>query len=76
MGKIFIVLHGQEGDSPFLPVDVTERAKDYYSWINDHIWDLNRMQKEPEEPDMTPGDQCSEPYACWYCGYCRGTEEG
>ena len=76
VGKIFIVLHGQDGDSPFLPVDVTDRAKKYYSWINDHIWDLNRMQKEPAEPDITPGDQCSEPYACWYCGYCRGAEEG
>ena len=76
VGKIFIVLHGQDGDSPFLPVDVTDRAKKYYSWINDHIWDLNRMQKEPAEPDITPGNQCSEPYACWYCGYCRGAEEG
>ena len=30
------------------------------------------MQKEPEEVAAEPGDQCSNPYACWYYGYCHG----
>ena len=75
VGRIFLVLHGEDEENPFLPVDVTDRVKAYYSWVNDHIWDLNRMQKQPEEPEMAPGIQCSDPYECWYCGYCRDSAE-
>ena len=55
-----------------VPVDVTKRAKGYYKWINDHIWDLNRRQKETDEIEMETGIQCSEPYECWYYAYCHG----
>ena len=72
IGKVFIVLHGPDEEHPFLPVDVTQEAKGYYKWINDHIWDLNRRQKEPEEIQIEPGLQCTEPYDCWYYGYCHG----
>ena len=72
IGRIFIVIHGQDETDPFVPVDVTEEAKSYYNWINDHIWDLNRMQKQPEEITVEPGEQCSDPYDCWYYGYCHG----
>ena len=72
IGRIFIVIHGPDEENPFVPVDVTEEAKGYYQWINDHIWDLNRMQKQPEEIEIRPGEQCSEPYECWYYGYCHG----
>ena len=53
-------------------MEVTAQAKGYYRWINDNIWDLNRMQKEREEVIVAPGDQCSNPYECWYYGYCHG----
>ena len=76
IGKIFIVTHGPEEENPFLPVDVTKQAKGYYRWINDNIWDLNRMQKEPEEVMVEPGDQCCSPYECWYYGYCHGQGQG
>ena len=76
IGKIFIVIHGPDEENPFVPVDVTEEAKGYYKWINDHIWDLNRMQKQPEEINAAPGDQCSDPYECWYYRYCHGTDSG
>jgi len=72
LGRIFIVLHGPDEESPFLPVDVTRKAKGYYKWVNDHIWDLNRRQKEAEEIQIEPGAQCAEPYECWYYGYCHG----
>ena len=75
IGKIFIVTHGPDEENPFLPVDVTKQARGYYRWINDNIWDLNRMQKEPEEVMVEPGDQCSNPYECWYYGYCHGLGE-
>ena len=70
IGRIYIVIRG-EGEEGFEPVDVTAEAKRYYTWINDHIWDLNRRQKEPEELQITPGEQCSNPYECWYYGYCH-----
>ena len=72
IGKIFIVTHGPEEDQPFVPVDVTEEAKGYAPWVNEHIWDLNRMQKEREEVQAEPGEQCTHPYECWYYAYCHG----
>ena len=73
IGKIFIVLHS-ESDEP-VPVDVTARAKGCYKWVNDHIWDLNRLQKSPEEIMTEPGAQCESPYLCWYYSYCHGGQE-
>ena len=70
--RVFIVLHGPDGEEPFLPCEVTKEVKALYSWINDHIWDLNRMWKEKEEPLIDPGCQCEEPYRCWYWDYCHG----
>ena len=75
VGKIFIVTHGDDEADPFVINDVTEQAKGYYRWINDHIWDLNRMQKQPDEVDIEPGEQCTKPYECWYYGYCHGERE-
>ena len=72
IGRIFIVTHGPDEKSPFVPVEITRQAKDCYAWINDHIWALNRMQKEPEEVRAEPGPQCFSPYECWYYGYCHG----
>lgn len=72
IGRIFIVIHGPDEENPFLPVDVTEKAKACASWVNDYIWDLNRMQKQPEEIMVEPGEQCTHPYECWYYGYCHG----
>ena len=72
IGKIYIVTHGPDEEDPFVLNDVTDKAKSYAKWVNDHIWDLNRMQKEPEEIDVMPGEQCTEPYECWYYGYCHG----
>ena len=72
IGHVYIVIHGDDENDPFVPVDVTADAKRLYKWINDHIWDLNRMQKERVELDISPGDQCEKPYRCWYYEYCHG----
>ena len=64
--------HGDDETSPFVIHDVTKEAKGRAKWVNDHIWDLNRMQKQPEEVEVCPGEQCMEPYECWYYGYCHG----
>ena len=75
IGRIFIVTHGEDEENPFVINDVTAKAKGYSKWVNDHIWDLNRMQKQKEEILIEPGDQCSSPYVCWYYEYCHGGSE-
>ena len=70
--RIFIVTHGEDEENPFVPVEVTEGAKGCYNWINENIWDMNRMWKEKEEPELEVGEQCCRPYECWYYGYCHG----
>ena len=52
--------------------NASEVHDQFITWINEHIWDLNRRQKEPEEIQVEPGLQCSDPYECWYYGYCHG----
>ena len=74
IGSIFIVTHGDDEENPFVINDVTAQAKGYYNWINDNIWNLNRMQKQLEEYEIEPGDQCERPYKCWYYDYCHQTE--
>lgn len=71
VSDIFVVLNSGLDDNPFKLVDVTADAKAYTKWINDHIWNLNRMQKNSDEPLVVPGAQCSQPYECWYHGYCH-----
>lgn len=71
IGKIYIVTHGEDEMNPFVPNDVTAKAKGYAKWINDNIWDLNRMQKQPEEVQVELGEQCTKPYECWYYEYCH-----
>jgi hypothetical protein len=75
IGHIFIVTHGPDEENPFVPVEVTQQAKGYYRWINDNIWELNRMQKEAEEVMAEPGEQCCKPYECWYYQYCHQTTD-
>ena len=72
INSIYIVTHGEDEENPFVLNDVTKQAKALYSWINDNIWDLNRMQKEKEEIAIEPGEQCTRPYECWYYAYCHG----
>ena len=72
INRVFIVLHGPDEEHPFVPREVTKEVKALYTWVNDHIWDLNRMWKAKEEPRTEPGAQCGDPYPCWYTDYCHG----
>lgn len=69
--RIHIVTRGPDENHPFVINDVTLSAKGYQKWVNDHIWDLNRMQKERQEVVVPVGEQCDSPYQCWYYGYCH-----
>ena len=72
---IYIVTHGPNEENPFVPVEITEEAREYYDWINDNIWELNKLQYEPDEIMVGMGNHCKEPYECWYCDYCRGLRD-
>ena len=72
INRVFIVIHGPDEANPFLPVEVTEQAKGYYAWVNENIWDLNRLQKQREEVPAETGPRCMDPYPCWYYDYCHG----
>jgi hypothetical protein len=71
IGNIYIVTHGEGEAEPFVLNDVTAQAKGYAPWVNEHIWDLNRMQKQREEVQVPVGEQCTKPYECWYYAYCH-----
>ena len=73
--RVYIVTHGEDERNPFVINDVTEQAKGYAGWVNENIWDLNRLVKEPEEIQVEVGEQCCEPYECWYYGYCHQFEK-
>ena len=75
IGQIYIVTHGPDEENPFVIRDVTARVKGYEKWVDENLWELNRMQKQPEEIAVTPGEQCVKPYECWYYGYCHSGEE-
>ena len=74
ISKIFLVLRGPDEDKPFLPIEITAQAKGLYTWVNDHIWELNRLQKQAHEIMTEPGEQCTQPYECWYYDHCHGKE--
>ena len=74
IGNIYIITHGEDEENPFVINDVTAQAKGYLKWIDNNLWDLNRMQKQQEEIDVDPGEQCIKPYECWYYGYCHQSE--
>ena len=74
--RIFIVTHGCDEKNPFIPNEITKEAKDFAKRVNDNIWDLNRMQKQPDEVRIEPGEQCFKPYECWYYAYCHNNGEG
>ena len=68
---VYIVIHGEDENNPFVPVEITAKVRGLYKWINDNIWSLNSMQKQPEEVEVATGEQCTKPYRCWYYEYCH-----
>ena len=75
---MYIVTHGDDEAAPYVIHDVMKEAnkeiKGRSKWVNDNIWDLNRMQKQAEKVEVCPVEQRMEPYECWYYGFCHGNE--
>ena len=66
-----VVYHGEDEENPFVIETVTKKAVEYANEVNDNIWRLGKIKKEPEELQIPMGEQCSCPYECWYLAYCK-----
>ena len=60
-----------EGTEEFSVADVTPQAKAYSRTVNDNIWRLGKVKVQKEEVEMQTGEQCEQPYRCWYWDYCH-----
>ena len=72
--KVFIVYHGANEEDPYVPVDVTEEAGKYSAVVEANIDRLNVVKFSKFEICMEPGEQCSDPYECWYWNVCHKDE--
>ena len=68
---VFVVYHYDDEVDPFEPVDVTEEAIEFARVIDENVDRLLEVKDRKEEVMAAMGEQCSVPYACWYCDYCR-----
>ena len=66
-----VVYHGKDEENPFVIEPVTKKAVEYANEVNDNIWRLGKIKKQPDELQMQMGEQCSCPYECWYLNYCK-----
>ena len=66
-----VVYHGEDEEHPFVIETVTKKAVEYANEVNDNIWRLGKIKKQPDELQMQMGEQCSCPYECWYLNYCK-----
>ena len=66
-----VVYHGEDENNPFVIETVTKQAVAYANEVNDNIWRLGKIKKQPEEIILPMGEQCSCPYECWYLDYCK-----
>ena len=69
---VFVVYHYDDEYDPFEPVDVTQEAIDYAQVIESNLDRLLQVKESKEEIMIPCGEQCDEPYGCWYKDYCSG----
>lgn len=72
---VFVVYHYDDEYDPFEPVDVTQEAIDYAQVIESNLDRLLRVKDSKEEIMYPCGEQCDEPYGCWYKDYCRSVQK-
>jgi len=69
--KVFIITNGGE-ENPYKINDVTAEAVKYAGIAYKKVWDLNKIKNSPTEIFVPVGEQCDNPYRCWYYEYCHG----
>ena len=67
---VYVVYYYDDETDPFEPVDVTEEAVEYAKVIEDNLPRLLEAKNAKEEIMVPCGEQCSQPYECWYREYC------
>lgn len=75
---VYVVYHYDDEVDPFEPVDVTEEAIALIPFIEEKVPEIRALLRSGEEPAVTPGEQCEEPYLCQFKRYCArrcGQEE-
>ena len=66
-----IVYHGEDENNPFEIQDVTSEANAYAPIVEANIDRLAAVKVQEAEVCCSCGDQCREPYECWYFGHCH-----
>ena len=70
--RVYIIYHG---DEPYTMENVTDRANACAEWVAENIDRLGAVREQKEEIFCATGAQCSDPYECWYIGYCQRVEK-
>lgn len=73
IARVYLAYHGAE---PYVLADITERVDAYAPWVAEHLPRLNAAKYQEEEIFCEMGEQCQQPYACWYTDYCRLAASG
>ena len=68
VGKFLVLNDGVDG---FKVVDVSAEVRPYERVVDQKIFPLARLKKQPNEPCIGVGEHCSKPYGCWYWAYCH-----
>lgn len=71
--RAFVVYHGDEqsGEDRYIPEDVTARAREYRTTVDENFLRLCAVKAQATEPRAECGAQCESPYGCWYKEYCE-----
>lgn len=69
--RINIVYHGEDENNPFEIQDITTEANAYAPIVEANIDRLAAVKVQKAEVCCSCGDQCREPYECWYFGHCH-----
>lgn len=68
--KVFIVYHGDDEENPFVPVEITEQALAFSEIVASNLDRLDAVKMQCAEVYAEPGEQCDNPYECWYKHVC------
>lgn len=69
--RVFIITNSGNEENPYAFNDVTIKAREYESLAYKKVWELNKIKNSTTEIFVPVGNQCEEPYRCWYYDYCH-----
>ena len=75
INNVFIIYHGNDNAYPFVIENITNSTSEYANYIKDNLGRLNVVKNQESEPLCEMGEQCDNPYECWYYHYCLSKKE-